>query len=155
MEYKKTLEKKRIFIMGNILIPNIKETRIKYLEKNVNVLEKIEPIFSLKGCLRILFILSDLNLKLTYLEIQRITNLSLGTLNKALDRLKKFGLIGKSKEYRKYRNRKESVYMLTINGKLFCDYVFGYKHSLKGTMGDLNKLNKLKESLKDVRVWKI
>jgi DNA-binding MarR family transcriptional regulator len=100
--------------------------KIKVSDKRntISTLEKIEEIFSLKGNLRVLYVLWDKK-SLRYSEIQKETNLPAGTLNKALIFLIKKGFIKTHMKYiPSFRRHPISIYSLSNMGKNFCDEVF-------------------------------
>jgi|YelNatPaOPRAMG01_1025707.scaffolds.fasta_scaffold216427_2 DNA-binding HxlR family transcriptional regulator len=117
-------------------------------ENTIFILEKIEEIFSLKGCLRVLCALwNEKSSGLRYSEIQKKTKLPAGTLNKALNFLIKKGFIETHTKYIPgFRRHPISMYSLTNMGKKFCDELFS-EDAFFETIRNIN-IKKWKEILK-------
>lgn len=109
------------------------KSRIKYLEylmerekevnkfsenpknkDNINFLNDFAELLNLKGSISILYTLYTLNSKVRFIDIQRLCEVSLGSLNKSLLKLIENGLIDKNK------TRKTANYFLTEKGKKLC-----------------------------------
>jgi len=89
------------------------------IENSISTLKKIEEILSLKGNLRVLYILWDKK-SLRYSEIQKGTMLPAGTLNKALNFLIKKGFIKTHIKYiPNFRRHPINIYSLSNKGKKF------------------------------------
>lgn len=113
--------------------------------ETIKTLGNIEDIFSIKGALRILITLFEVGI-FRYAQLQDITILHLGTLNRALKLLIWGGFVKTTKK-KVESPRKETVtiYSLTDKGHKFCDILFSQT-------AFLTTIKRNKKTLRDV--WK-